>query len=53
MPTMQLFYTRLFHAPEVYDPNLVYLAELTKVSRDQVQVLKTVLSWSFWPATTE
>lgn len=53
MSAMQKFYSRLFHTPEVYDPNLAHLVNLTKVSPDQAQLLKTGMSWSEWPATTE
>ena len=53
MSAMQLFYTQLSHALEVYNPHLAHLAELTKIGPDQVQLLKTDLSWNEWPATTE
>ncbi|HEY4691566.1 MAG TPA: hypothetical protein VIK33_19820 [Anaerolineae bacterium] len=53
MSAMQLFYTRLFHAPEVSDPGLARLAGLTKISPNEVQALKTGMSWTEWPATTE
>jgi len=53
MSTMQVFYSRLFHAVEATDPDLAPLTELTKVSPDQVQALKTNLSWSHWPTTVE
>ena len=50
---MQVFYTQLSHALKVYNPSLTHLAGLTKVSPDQVQALKTGMSWTQWPATTE
>ncbi|CAG0977416.1 hypothetical protein ANRL4_01654 [Anaerolineae bacterium] len=53
MSAMQLFYNRLFQGPEVHNPNLARLLPLTQINPAQAQVLKTDLSWTEWPWSTQ
>lgn len=49
MSTMQIFYTRLSHALEVYDPSLDGLAQLAKTNPAQIMgALQSGLGWVEW-----
>jgi len=52
MLTMQSFYTQLFQTPQLADPNLDGLKQLTEAEPAQVAVLKSGLDWGAWDAET-
>ncbi|HEY5574931.1 MAG TPA: hypothetical protein VIK64_18055 [Anaerolineales bacterium] len=50
MSTMQLFYVRLFKSPLPSDGYLAILAQLARLSLEQLKALKSDLSWDPWQA---
>ena len=50
MNTMQSFYASLSSSDKPLDSYLKILADLTKLSRDEMSALESDLSWQSWDA---
>lgn len=50
MNTMQSFYALLSSSDKLLDTYLKILADLTKLSRDEMSALESDLSWQQWGA---
>ena len=48
MSPMQLFHQQLFQAPEVFDPTMQGLAQLTQTDQSDLAALETALDWLPW-----
>lgn len=48
MLSMQLFHARLFQRPEIRELFWSALAQLTKVSREDVAALESGMDWTPW-----
>lgn len=51
MSPMQLFHNSLFQTPEVYDPYMLRLAQLTETPRETVAAIDSGFDWVVWGAT--